>query len=82
MSGDFRFIAYEQREHVVSVTIRRPEVMNALNMDAHGELDQAWSRFESDDSAWVAILTGEGQKAFCAGADLKEARQQASPQQY
>ena len=82
MNADFRFITYERQAHVVQVTIRRPEVMNALNMDAHCELDQAWSRFEADEEAWVAILTGEGDKAFCAGADLKEARQRAAPQQY
>lgn len=79
---EFRFITYEQREHVARVTIRRPEVLNALNMDAHCELHQAWSQFEADDTAWVAILTGEGEKAFCAGADLKEASQKASSQQY
>jgi enoyl-CoA hydratase/carnithine racemase len=82
MSGDFRFISYEQHERVVVVTIRRPEVLNALHMEAHRELEQAWSRFEADDSAWVAILTGQGERAFCAGADLKEASGQASPQRY
>ncbi len=82
MSGDFRLISYEQREHVVLVTIRRPDVLNALNTDAHYELDRAWSRFESDESAWVAILTGEGEKAFCAGADLKEAQERASSRDY
>jgi enoyl-CoA hydratase/carnithine racemase len=82
MSDDFRFVTYAQRERVVVITIRRPEVLNALNMDAHSELDRVWARFEADDSVWVAILTGEGDRAFCAGADLKEARQQAAPQQY
>jgi enoyl-CoA hydratase/carnithine racemase len=77
----FQYISYEQDGRLVVVTIRRPEVRNALHLAADRELDRAWRRFEEDESAWVAILTGEGDKAFCAGADLKEARQ-SSPQLY
>lgn len=68
---DFRYIGYEIDGHVATVTIRRPEVMNALHHEAHLELDAAWRMFESDQEAWVAILTGQGERAFCAGADLK-----------
>jgi enoyl-CoA hydratase/carnithine racemase len=56
---------------VVTITIRRPEVMNALHHDAHLEFDAAWKTYESDDQARVAILTGQGDRAFCAGADLR-----------
>ena len=77
----FSHISYEQNGRTVVVTIRRPHVRNALHMRAHLELDRAWRRFEEDDTAWVAILTGEGDQAFCAGADLKEARD-ISPQLY
>jgi dehydration protein DpgD len=80
--GEFRYISYEQQDRLVVITIRRPEVRNALHRDAHLELDAAWSRFESSDDAWVAILTGEGEKAFCAGSDLKEAHQDSSSAHY
>ena len=67
----FRFVNYFQDHHLVRITICRPEVMNALHAEAHQELNAAWNRFEADQSAWVAILTGTGDRAFCAGADLK-----------
>src|SRR5918911_5430003 len=63
----FQYISYEQDGRLVVVTIRRPEVRNALHLAADRELDRAWRRFEEDESAWVAILTGDGDRAFCAG---------------
>jgi dehydration protein DpgD len=77
----FRFLSYVQDGHVARITIRRPEVLNALHDDAHLELNAAWSKVEADDSVWVAILTGAGDKAFCVGADLKHASA-GSPQVY
>ena len=68
---DFKYISYETKDHVVTITIKRPEVRNALHHAAHLELNDAWTKYEADDQAWVAILTGDGDKAFCAGADLK-----------
>jgi enoyl-CoA hydratase/carnithine racemase len=68
----FEFLSYEQDGRIAILTIRRPEVRNALHMPAHAELDCAWQRFEEDDDVWVAILTGAGDKAFCAGSDLKQ----------
>ena len=53
------------------VTIDRPEVMNALHRPANLELDAVFDDFVSDPDLWVAILTGAGEKAFCAGNDLK-----------
>lgn len=56
---------------VVVVTINRPERHNALHPDAGDELSAVFDAFEADDDLWVAILTGAGPKAFCAGFDLK-----------
>lgn len=67
----FEHISYEKDGRVVTVTIRRPEVMNALHFEANLELGEAWRRYEADDEAWVAIVTGAGERAFSAGADLK-----------
>ena len=68
-------VLYEQRGPVVVITIDRPAALNAINADVRAGLFEAFGRFEADDSALVAILTGAGDKAFCAGMDLKEAAQ-------
>lgn len=65
------FCRYEKEGHVARITITRPEVMNALHPPAGRELQQAWDEFANDDDAWVAVLTGEGDRAFSAGNDLK-----------
>jgi enoyl-CoA hydratase len=57
---------------IAILTINRPERRNALNKDVREALRAAWLRFEQDDALRVAILTGAGEKAFCAGGDLKE----------
>jgi enoyl-CoA hydratase len=64
-------IHYEQdSEHVVLITIDRPEARNAADMAHFKALREAWERFGADDQAWVAIITGVD-KGFFAGADLK-----------
>jgi enoyl-CoA hydratase/carnithine racemase len=56
---------------VLTVTLERPELLNALHPPAHVELDAIWNEFEADRELWVAIVTGAGDRAFCAGNDLK-----------
>ena len=63
----------ERRGRVLEVTINRPEVRNALHTAGNQELGRIFDAFEADPELWVAILTGAGDKAFCAGADLKNA---------
>ena len=65
-------VLYEQKDKIVTITINRPEAMNAVDPETQRALVEAWTRFRDDDSAWVAILTGAGEKAFSAGADLKK----------
>jgi len=65
------FCRYEKRGHVAYVTITRPAVMNSLHPPASRELAQVWDGFAADEDAWVAVLTGEGDRAFSAGNDLK-----------
>ena len=67
----FQYILYEPVDNVAYVTINRPEVLNALHPPAHRELEQIWQQFIDDDNLWVAVLTGAGDRAFCAGTDLK-----------
>lgn len=68
-------VRYDQTGPVVLITIDRPAQLNAINVDVRAGLYEAFGRFEADESARVAILTGAGEKAFCAGMDLKEAAQ-------
>ncbi len=53
------------------VTLNRPERLNALHFPAHFELAEVWDEFAADPELWVAIITGVGNKAFCAGNDLR-----------
>lgn len=63
-------LLYEKKDRIVTMTLNRPERMNALNPEMFARLAEAWEKFAADDDAWVAIVTGTGDKAFCAGADL------------
>lgn len=60
---------------IAVLTINRPDSRNALGKDVRDALFAAWERFENDSDLRVAILTGAGDKAFCAGGDLKEMAQ-------
>src|ERR1700683_1802270 len=57
-------------DHVVTITINRPEARNSMDMEHFFQLRKAWEKFGDDDDAYVAIVTGVG-RDFCVGADLK-----------
>jgi enoyl-CoA hydratase/carnithine racemase len=65
-------IEVSSRGRVATVTLNRPEARNAINRTMHEELKTFWRSFDCDPMLDVAILTGAGSDAFCAGADLKE----------
>ncbi len=69
---DYSSILVETRDAVTLVTLNRPEALNALNSAVLGELIDAFAAFDADDSQRCAVLTGSGDKAFAAGADIKE----------
>ena len=69
--SDLSTVSYEVSEGVATITLRRPDQLNAMNGAMRREIVAAFQRFDADALAHVAILTGEG-RAFCAGADLKE----------
>src|SRR5919198_1386158 len=58
--------------HVATVTLSRPEAMNALSGEMADQVAGALLRAAADPEAWVVVLAAEGEKAFCVGADLKE----------
>jgi enoyl-CoA hydratase len=63
-------IHFELDDHVAWITIDRPEARNSLDLEHFAQLRRAWERFDEDDDAWVAVVTGTG-RDFCTGADLK-----------
>ena len=65
-------VLYEKRDRIAYVTMNRPEARNAVSPEMHRAMIAAWADFAENDSVDVAILTGAGDDAFCAGADLKE----------
>ena len=65
------FCSVERDGRVLTVTIQRPEVLNALHPPANFELEKVFDEFCADPELWVAIITGSGDRAFCAGNDLK-----------
>jgi enoyl-CoA hydratase/carnithine racemase len=65
-------VLFETHQSIAVITINRPEQRNAINTAVREGLFEAWDRFERDPSLNVAILTAAGDKAFCAGLDLKE----------
>ena len=68
---DLKFSKVTRKGPITIVTLSRPEVYNALHTDAHFELNKVFDDFSADPEQWVAIVTGAGDKAFCAGNDLK-----------
>ncbi|MBE2245011.1 MAG: enoyl-CoA hydratase/isomerase family protein [Burkholderiaceae bacterium] len=61
-------VEYTKRGHLVAITLDRPERLNAIDAAMQDDLAAAWRRYDADDDAWLAIITGRG-RAFCAGAD-------------
>lgn len=70
LRDDYECITVQRDGRVLEVTINRPDLRNCLHPPAHEELDEAFDAYFADDELWVAIITGAGDKAFCAGNDL------------
>jgi enoyl-CoA hydratase len=68
----YQFITFSEENSVTTITINKPESLNALNKQIINELSEAFSELEKNSACRVIILTGEGQKSFVAGADIKE----------
>jgi enoyl-CoA hydratase len=68
----YETLLYEKRDSIGYVTINRPDKLNALNRQVMDELDDCFRAIQNDEEVRVVILTGAGEKAFVAGADLQE----------
>lgn len=64
-------VHFEVDGHVAWITLDRPEALNAIDPESHSALVAGWERYRDDANLRVAVLTGAGRKAFCAGVDLK-----------
>jgi enoyl-CoA hydratase len=63
-------LEYEKRDHIAYITFNRPDVRNAMDAEVMVRLADAWRDYDADPDMRAAIITGAGDKAFCAGADL------------
>ncbi len=72
---DYKYIIYKKEGGIAYVTLNRPEVGNAGHIYMGNELRDAWNDAKNDENIRVAILTGAGNRFFCAGADAKAASQ-------
>ncbi len=68
-------VIVDRTDRVAVITLNRPEVLNALNLQLVRELDGALTEFEHDDGVGAIIITGAGERAFSAGADIHENRE-------
>ncbi len=72
MAASAPAVLFEKQDGIAVVTMNRPEVRNAINPEMLCRLADAWETINNDPEIRVAILTGAGDKAFCAGADLNK----------
>ena len=74
-TDSYRFIAIERREGVATLTVNRPDKLNALNAETVAEIDRAFRSLAQDGEVRGIVVTGAGEKAFVAGADIGELAQ-------
>jgi enoyl-CoA hydratase/carnithine racemase len=63
-------VEYKKEGKIATITLNRPEALNAINPEVIAELSRIFHDFRDDDNLHVAIITGSGERAFCAGADV------------
>lgn len=71
MPVTFRTLNYDVRDHVATLELNRPEVINAFNGTMESELHEAWQVIRADDDVRVVVLSGAGSRGFCSGWDRK-----------
>ena len=69
---NYQNLLIEKKDNIATVTINRPDKLNALNSQTMSELKEAFTELKSDSEIYVVIVTGSGEKAFVAGADIAE----------
>src|SRR5688572_3826711 len=80
--SEYETILVEQRDAVTLITLNRPQALNALNSAVLKDLTDAFAAYDADPSQRCLVLTGSGDKAFAAGADIKEMQPQGFADMY
>ncbi len=70
--GDYTTITYELSDHVATVTLNRPDRLNAFNQTMCDEFEHLWAWVQADDDVRVVVLQAAGDRAFCTGVDVQE----------
>jgi enoyl-CoA hydratase/carnithine racemase len=71
-AGDYETVLFELEENVATVTLNRPEALNAFNRTMMDEFSRLWGRVRADDDIHVVVLRAAGERAFCTGLDVKQ----------
>ncbi len=79
---NYDFLTVTNAGHVTRITLNRPEVLNAINQQMHDELQAAFDAFASDETQYLCVLAGAGERAFSAGSDLKAIAKAGKPNVY
>jgi len=79
---DYKTVVVEKRDAVSLVTLNRPQALNALNSEVLSELIDVFAAYDADETQRCLVLTGGGEKAFAAGADIKEMQPQGFAEMY
>jgi enoyl-CoA hydratase len=80
--SEYNNVLVEKRGAVTLITLNRPQALNALNSEVLSELIDVFAAYDRDDSQRCLVLTGSGEKAFAAGADIKEMQPQGFADMY
>ena len=67
---EYQCIIYEKKDHIVTITLNRPERLNAMNQQMMKELEEVFNLLEEDDDTRVVVITGTG-RGFCTGVDVE-----------
>ena len=73
----YEHLLLDIQDHIGTIKLNRPEVLNAMNRKLFSEIDEAVTQLENDDDVHAIIFTGAGERAFSAGADIHEMAEQA-----
>jgi enoyl-CoA hydratase/carnithine racemase len=74
-------LLYEKKDHIATITLNRPP-LNTMNRELSRELIRTLQDFDSDNDLYAGIITGTGERSFCAGADLTDQEHQVDPEQW
>ena len=72
-------VRYEAKDDIALITLDRPDVLNAMNTQMRTELLEIFTRLKTDDAVKAVVVTGSGERAFCAGADIREFLEPPTP---